>query len=76
MTDTPVATDNDGWAVGFDTQFNTSPGYAVQTPTWNVTGELVAANQYIMAAGIWNPDQRILDTSTSLVSLTMAIKLS
>ena len=57
MTDTPVATDNDGWAVGFGYTIQYVPsGYAVQTPTWNVTGELVAANQYIMAAGIWNPD--------------------
>ena len=60
MTDTPLNVNPeyaDGYAVGFGYTIQYVPsGFAVQTPTWNVTGELVAANQYIMAAGIWNPD--------------------
>ena len=48
---------------GYTIQYVPS-GSNAQTPTWSATGDLVAANQFIMASGIWAPYQRIQDIYT------------
>ena len=39
---------------GYTIQYVPS-GNTVQVPDWSTTGELVSANQYVMACGVWNP---------------------
>ena len=56
---------DDGYVIpfGYTVQYVPS-GSTAQVPAWNASGALLAANQFVMATGIWNPFQRTLDIST------------
>ena len=46
----------DGYVIPFGYTVQYVPaGQTAQTPAWNVTGDLLSANQYVMATGVWNP---------------------
>ena len=69
-----MLTDWSGNGSGADDGYVIPFGYTVQyvilylldksSPAWNASGALLAANQFVMATGIWNPFQRTLDIST------------